>query len=384
MDDPSEVDKEEFDKKTNEFEQRRQKLSIGFQKLADYLHKAGAFDEREEARAAITLDANRRKDFLGPDGIVPDDGSLNPEHEVDGLLALIEGRQFFFQVPVASNVTGDISIQFVRKQLEQLSLSNLQATITSDFSMLNDFQVEGPFNQELHNETGLQSPKNWIWVEGQIHGKNYHRVKLFVETLCQEIQGMLLALNFAKFHTNNLIPPPAMVIGSGKTYNSGSYTNSVSANCAFSIKTDSQLHPEGDLDKRQEISGDLARRIRLFERLFKSETPRAQEIRQALRMYLRARAAWSEGEKAMFLATLLEGLLLDRRKDDLSARLQDAVAYWIGTTSENRDDHRRTIRNLYNARSEFVHNGTLNPQKFNSEEVFNLAKEVIRKEILHV
>ena len=37
------------------------------------------------------------------------------------------------------------------------------------------------------------------------------------------------------------------------------------------------------------------------------------------------------GESAMFLAITMEGLLLDKRqKDDLSARLQDSIAYWLG------------------------------------------------------
>jgi len=63
------------------------------------------------------------------------------------------------------------------------------------------------------------------------------------------------------------------------------------------------------------------------------------------------------------LATTLEGLLLDKKnKDDLSARLQDAVAYLLGGSRDTRTQTRRIVRDLYSARSAFVHNGELDPK----------------------
>lgn len=369
-----------------ELANKKQEISIEFQNLADCLFKRDAFDTKDQARRAITPDPDVRMYFLGPDGVVPDDGALDPEHEVDGLLALMNGREFHFQVPVAYVRTGPaLSVEFERDKLDALSLSALRVRLTSDYSSLKAFDTVGPFNlgpQERGQD--LLRSENWIWVEGSLRGKNFQRVRLFIETLCQEIQGALLALGLCKFELTHLISPPEMLIGSGATFNAGSYTNSIVSGVAFSVSYSPKLPAEGELDMRDGLDRTLSRRLRLFERIFRGEDDRAREIRQALRIYLRAHAAWSEGEKAMFLATLLEGLLLDRRKEDLSARLQDAVAYWVGTTAIERNDIRALIKKLYSARSDFVHNGQLAPSNFDADEVFVLAQRVIEKETVNL
>ena len=369
-----------------EFENKKQEISIKFQKLADFLFKNNAFDTKEQARKAITSDPNDRMYFLGPDGVVPDDGTLNPEHEVDGLLALMNGSEFHFQVPVAYLRSGpELTVEFERNKLDAPSLSALRVRLTSNYSSLRAFDVVGPFNlgprQKSQNRLRHE---NWIWVEGSLHGKNFQRVKLFVEALCQEIQGALLASELCKFELTHLISPPEMLIGSGATFNIGSYVHSIVSGVAYSVSYSPSLTSEGELDMREGLGRPLGRRIRQLERLFRGEDDRAREIRQALRMYLRAHAAWSEGEKAMFLATLLEGLLLDRRKEDLSARLQDAVAYWVGTTAIDRDGIRAQIKKLYSARSDFVHNGQLTPSNFDAGKVLALAQRVIEKEIVNL
>lgn len=85
----------------------------------------------------------------------------------------------------------------------------------------------------------------------------------------------------------------------------------------------------------------------------------------------------------MFLAITMEGLLLDKRqKDDLSARLQDSVAYWIGGSSSEREKNRKCVSELYKVRSNYVHNGEDAPSLFDVDGVRELTRRVIRKELL--
>jgi hypothetical protein len=100
-------------------------------------------------------------------------------------------------------------------------------------------------------------------------------------------------------------------------------------------------------------------------------------------MYLRAYKAWNVGESAMFLAITMEGLLLDKRqKDDLSARLQDSIAYWLGGSSSEREKNRKYVSELYKVRSNYVHNGEDAPPMFDLDGVRDLTRRVIRKELL--
>ena len=80
--------------------------------------------------------------------------------------------------------------------------------------------------------------------------------------------------------------------------------------------------------------------------------PSGLAVHHACRMCLRAYESWNAGESATFFALTMEGLLLDKRqKDDLSARLQDSVAYWLRGSATDRERTRRCIADLYKVRS---------------------------------
>lgn len=361
----------DFDKEREALQRRQDALTSKFKDLADALYKAGAFRTKEEARSLISIDSETRQSVLGPGGVVPDDGALKAEEEVDGLLALLQGGGYFFRVPVAYNLHGEGTIA-------GWSSTNCEVTICAGPP---PDLYSHPLGHENQPCATTANACDFIWVHGAFFKGNYPWVKQLVEIMCLEIQGAMLALGFAKFWGTKLVSPPPMEIGSGQFVNRGVYTNSVVSSMAFGIRFHPKFDPEGELDQRLGSEGAVKRRTRQLERLFSSTETRAQEVRQALRMYLRAHAAWSEGEKAMFLGTMLEGLLLDRRKDDLSARLQDAVAFWIGSSAEERTGIRKDIRDLYSARSDFVHNGELSPRGFREEIFMHHAKKVILKEI---
>jgi hypothetical protein len=84
----------------------------------------------------------------------------------------------------------------------------------------------------------------------------------------------------------------------------------------------------------------------------------------------------------MLLAATLEGLLLDRKnRNDLSARLRESVAFLLGGSGDMRSKSRTIVRNLYNARSAFVHVGELEPRDFDIGEAMKLTRDVLAKKL---
>jgi hypothetical protein len=77
----------------------------------------------------------------------------------------------------------------------------------------------------------------------------------------------------------------------------------------------------------------------------------------------------------------LEALLLDDSKRDLLARLAEAVAYRLGTSSESRSALRKQVGKLYDQRSSYVHKGTVAGDGPSSAEMLSLTARAIKKEL---
>ena len=78
-----------------------QPFRIYFSKVAELLFQCGAFDTKEEARRVIKAQSDSWQYEIGPDGVVPDDGTLNPEEQAEGIIALMDSREYRFQAPIA-------------------------------------------------------------------------------------------------------------------------------------------------------------------------------------------------------------------------------------------------------------------------------------------
>jgi hypothetical protein len=88
------------DKDPSVYDETAQKLRFYFECLADSLWEAGVFKSREEARSLIKADVDVLQQAGGPDGLVPDDGLLNPDEMAQGIVALRNLNEFVFQAPV--------------------------------------------------------------------------------------------------------------------------------------------------------------------------------------------------------------------------------------------------------------------------------------------
>src|SRR5262249_27571288 len=136
-------------------------------------------------------------------------------------------------------------------------------------------------------------------------------------------------------------------VGTKDHINSGAYYDMHSIRISRHLIGLCNPAAENEIDSARTMQGRVDANLRILGRAMSDLSLAASAVRHACRMYLRAYEAWNVGEAAMFFAITMEGLLLDKRqKDDLSARLQDSVAYWLGGSSSKREENRKLVSEL--------------------------------------
>lgn len=121
---------------------------------------------------------------------------------------------------------------------------------------------------------------------------------------------------------------------------------------------------------------------------------RARVLQTAARFFARSARAAEIGEAAMLLGLCLECLLIDdetrsgkgkgtaKSRDSLSRRIQEAVGHTLGRTPEAKQRYRLAVNRLYDARSNFVHEGRTTASPADFEEWRSVVAEVFRKALL--
>ncbi len=137
-----------------------------------------------------------------------------------------------------------------------------------------------------------------------------------------------------------------------------------------------EAYRQGHPDKAVE------RHLRALRRLVLSEAPRAAEVRNACRTAIMAIAAPDYGLALTLAFTVVEGLLLEAEaKDNVLARLTEAIAHSLGRTAEERATLRKVAKKLYEHRSGFVHTGTADETPMGRSNAIELMTHVLRREI---
>lgn len=128
--------------------------------------------------------------------------------------------------------------------------------------------------------------------------------------------------------------------------------------------------------------GILQSRIELATRPFRIGGMAAKKIRRAARYLRKAVTSDEPGDAYLYLATCLEGLLLDgEKKDDLSARVADAVGFLLGRTHDERVAFRERATHLYKVRSSYVHKGEYTGSELERLKCIELARAVVAAEL---
>ena len=128
---------------------------------------------------------------------------------------------------------------------------------------------------------------------------------------------------------------------------------------------------------------DPAERVRRqLEKVWQNRSERALEIRTACGLYARAEVATDPGVAALNYSMCLESLLLDEAvKDNVTARLKEAVAYRLGKSASDRHRLRKLTDRLYDFRSRYAHTGRIQADFALQGEWASIVREALEREI---
>ncbi|WP_128933582.1 HEPN domain-containing protein [Bradyrhizobium zhanjiangense] len=343
-----------------------------FERLADLLRKDGAFESKQEARRFVCADADALQRIGGVDGIVPDDGTLPANEIAQGIVAMRSLNKFFFQAPLCYSPQRFSS----RPSIDCASQAgDLEFRLSSSYSDL--------LLVKLHPELQVEDrAEEFLWIEGCVHAHRYDIARRNIDLFLVSTMAVMEVIGLLHYRT---LPGAtcSLSIGSRHRINSGEYLDLISVQTSKHLVGLRAPVPGNEIDAARGPQSRLETNLRVFVRAMADVSPAAVAARHACRMYLRSYGGWNVGEAAMFLAITMEGLLLDKRqKDDLSARLQDSVAYWLAGSSVERENNRKRISELYKVRSNYVHNGEDAPPSFDIDTMRDLTRRVLRKELL--
>jgi len=124
------------------------------------------------------------------------------------------------------------------------------------------------------------------------------------------------------------------------------------------------------------------RHLRIIDAVLSADNERATELRAGARNLLRAARDNDPGLAFSYAFMCMEGLLLEgTNKESVTARLYEAVAYRVGTSSADRNEIRKHLRNYYGLRSQYVHTGRLSSVWNEREGCVALARRVLAAEL---
>ena len=303
----------------------------------------------------------------------------------DTILDLAKRRRFWFCYPIAINRRAPITTEFESETVTARLVPGF-----SDLSPRPGIEIEPPTH-------------TYVFLEGSI--LSYRpAVESDLYQLVEQVQGCLLALDLVlPTFTLHEIPqgwsgtPPPRLIGFADESVEGEFdwVETVTGRghhrlvtLAANLDADTALFVRGITDgpaSTSEIGRTVDSDLRLLSKAFSLQSLESDRLRIAFGLFGRfveAAAHGQEGEAALFLAVTLEALLLDgKNKEDLSSRLQEACAYYVAENPKERPTIRKLVKEIYEARSMFVHSG----KKASLEGEHRIvANRVIRKEITNL
>lgn len=121
-------------------------------------------------------------------------------------------------------------------------------------------------------------------------------------------------------------------------------------------------------------------RVQLACRPFRTPGIEARRVRCAARFLVKALRSTDPGDAYVFMATCLEGLLL-QGENAVSARVADSVALVLGRTRTERTELRETCSRLYDVRSRYIHDGEYQGSEVHRRDCLELAGRIVLSEI---
>ena len=124
----------------------------------------------------------------------------------------------------------------------------------------------------------------------------------------------------------------------------------------------------------------LSTRLSVAMRPFSLKGQYARKLRTAARFLRRAATAEVPGDSYLYMATCLEGLLVEG-KGEVSARTRDAVSFLLGASHEQRKTLRDDVGHLYEVRSRYIHDGEYTGDILRKAACMQIVEDVVEGEL---
>jgi len=266
---------------------------------------------------------------------------------------------------------------------ERLLMPEKEYTFSAPLGLRGKLPVEvmigGPHRLKITNKRGptKESEDAGVELSGCVSAVIEYRAVEKVETVVKPVVGLALALGMAEYWPSER---HADVLLNGEPTPLHPAFDAVIS--GMRLKTPEDLN---DLEARRAhkegASAALELRARRLAAVMRSPSARSAELRNAAGLLFDAVGA-REGGLGIALAFMsMEAVLLERKaKNDRVALLREAVAYRVGAVAEERTKLRKTVKDLYDLRSDFVHTGVAIPES-KRREPLRLALDVLRREV---
>lgn len=247
----------------------------------------------------------------------------------------------------------------------------------------------------LSLERGTLEKTEFLFVNGTVNCSHWRSARRTAMRTLDEISGCLLATGLLRFTPKlqptgliGTVPLPRVELSVAMPEAEGRWADDF-------LLSWSQIHdiwssvlslPSEltDLERHAlENSGPeevLLARLKLAMRPFSLGGQYARKLRTAARFLRRAETAEEPGDSYLYMATCLEGLLVEG-KDEVSARLRDAVAFLLGNSHEQRKTLRDEVGHLYDVRSRYIHEGEYTGDVLRKAKSMRIVKEVVEGEL---
>ena len=220
-----------------------------------------------------------------------------------------------------------------------------------------------------------------IALEGVVEAATIEGAIRRVERLLDTALGGTRALGLARYvESRNPFGQRNMVLAGTGVPMASTYADRV-AGSSLQIPNDLTELENAQKDKG-DLAGALGRHARTLQKAIAGPSGRAEFVRNACRLAINAEASLDFGILMSLAFSRMEGLLVGTSgSDSVTAKLREAVAFSLGRDHRERESLRKEVKDLYQVRSEFVHQANASEVPGVRRQTLDLMYRILRQEM---
>jgi hypothetical protein len=241
----------------------------------------------------------------------------------------------------------------------------------------------GPMKLRAEYEQEEPHSPGHLFLSGEVHARAYTAATLRSEQTCLAWIGAAFVLGLVELYFDPVpqcLRTPPIFLGEGLCDPRPRYETILELTVP-AVPTDLSEIEQAALG-RGDVATAFGRLLRLLHNLWAGESQHALRLRNVCRLIPLAATEADFGVAVSLAFTIIEGLVLEGEvKEDVTARLREAVAHSLARSVDDRHALRRDVNRLYKLRSSFVHTGEASEKASDRHRIMELLARVVRREL---